>query len=512
MPRLRSLLITLASALVYGLCFPPLRMAWLAWVAQVPFLIAVRRSRPGTAVFLGWVFAVVVAYVTGDWFPRAVSNYYDQPPILGVAMFFGVSSIMAAPYVMAFTLLYQRLARGFGVGLPLLTAAAWVAGELGRSKLLTGCPWAVFGYSQAGVSYLPQIADWGGVYAVSFVLVAVNAALAETWLRRSQSQRVALGGVALAAGLAVVAFSYGIVRSGSREVAPAAASTAVAIVQANLDLGSQWRAEFYGRNLEAYLRLTQAAIAERRPAIVFWPESAMTFFIDREPLYRQSIGSLLQPANVELMSGGPHARNPPGNEAEEQYFNSMYLLAPSGEIVGRYDKRHLLPFAEYFPLPEFDFLQRSFGRVREFTPGAVTPPLPTVAGRAGIVVCNEAMFPEPAASRVAEGAEYLVNPAHDGWLGDEKFSAQVFDMAWFRAIEQDRYVVRTSTSGPSAIIQPDGVVQVKTADATRAWIHGSIEPRRGRTIYSHVGDLFASLCVVVCLLAALALGQARRLA
>jgi apolipoprotein N-acyltransferase len=497
------LLATLASAVLYGLCFPPTHWRALAWVAQVPFLIAVRRARRGEALFLGWVFTVTVAYTVGDWFPRAVATYYAQPAFVGVAFFFGVSSIMAAPYVMAFAAGYRVLARLPGTLVPLLTGAAWVAHELGRVTLLTGNPWAVFGYSQTGVESLMQIADVTGVYGVSFLLVAVNAAAAELWLSRGQmagSMRQALTGLAFAGAATVGALAYGRVRLTTPPNDAATPPVRVAIIQGNLDLGSQWQSSFYGRNLDIYLGLTRAALEESQAQVVFWPESAMTFFLDEEPLYQSAIGRVLQPAHAELMAGGPRQVALP----QVRYYNSTFLLAPNGQIIARYDKEHLLPFAEYFPLPSLDFLRRRFERVREFSAGDPTPPLPTTAGRAGILVCNEAMFPEPAAARVAAGADYLVNPANDTWLGDVKFSAQEFDIVSLRAIEQRRYLVRTSTAGPSAIVDPLGRVRVRSEPFTRRWMAGDVRPMHGRTLYHRLGDLFAALCCVAALAGVLA--------
>jgi len=507
MPLVIALVSTLGSAVLYGLSFPPTRWRLLAWVAQVPFLLSLRRSRPGAALLLGWVFTVTVAYTTGDWFPRSVANYYQQPTALGVLFFFAVASLMAAPWVMAFAVAYQRVARAPAQIVPLLTAAAWVAQEMARSRGPTANPWATFGYSQVGVAALVQIADLTGVFGISFLLVAVNAAVAEiclTFAADAPARRAAMGGLTLAALAVAAAVGYGHFRLADA-ARPAAPATPLAIIQGNLDLGSQWRADFYGRNLDVYLNLTRTAVAQAHPALVLWPESAMTFFVDTEPTYQAAIGSVLRAANVQLLAGGPRetATEP------RRYYNSAFLISPRGAILAAYDKLQLLPFAEYFPFTRVDFLRRRFERVREFSPGAPGPPLPTVAGRAGVLICNEAMFPQPAAARVAAGADYLVSPANDSWLGDAKFSEQAFDMAVLRAVEQRRFLVRTSTAGPSAIIDPFGRVVVRSAPFTRTWISGGVHRATTRTVYHRVGDFFGTLCAAVAVVATVRCGRRR---
>jgi apolipoprotein N-acyltransferase len=480
-------------------------MRILAWIALVPLFIVLRRVGVRSALLFAWAFTVAVAYATGDWFPRAVATYYDQPAVVGVGFFFGVSSIMAAPYVMAFTVCYRWLSRSQGPAHVLLAAAAWVAAELCRARLLGGNPWVLLGYSQAGVEPLVQIADITGVYGVSFVLVAANAALAEVCLAATgagRSMPAAVRGLVLACVAAVGVITYGQLRLNGAAVAPAnSPPIQVAVVQGNLDLGSQWRKEFYGRNLDIYLRLTQAAIGGGTPALVIWPENAMSFFVDREPLYREAIGAVLGPAHAQLVAGGPRfVSHPP----DRLYYNSAFLIASDGSVVAHYDKQRLLPFAENFPFASMNFLRRSFGKVREFTPGAPTPPLPTAAGAAGVVICNEAMFPEFVNDRVRSGADYVVNLSNDSWLDDAKFAAIVSDMVSFRAIEQRRYLVRASTAGPSTIIDPLGRVTARAEFPSRAVITGTVRPSTTATLYSRIGDTFAGLCTAAVIAAVLA--------
>jgi apolipoprotein N-acyltransferase len=213
----------------------------------------------------------------------------------------------------------------------------------------------------------------------------------------------AVRGLGLAVIVVAATMLWGIIRL--RALAPEAdASHSLVVVQGNLDVGSVWAPEFYGRNLQTYLRLTHESLAAEPAALVVWPENAMSFFLEDEPQYRRAIARVLGPAGVSgvpLLAGGPRVADP----GAARYQNAAFLLAPDGEITAVYEKQHLLPFAEYFPLASLASLQRRFGRVREFVPGARTAPLPTPIGRAGIVVCNEAFFPEVTGRRVRDGAQ-----------------------------------------------------------------------------------------------------------
>jgi apolipoprotein N-acyltransferase len=193
-----------------------------------------------------------------------------------------------------------------------------------------------------------------------------------------------------------------------------------------------------------------------------------------------------------------------------EYYNTAFLLSPAGDILAWYDKQRLLPFAEYFPIPYLDFLRRRFARVREFTPGVSKALLPTPAGLAGVVICNEAVFPDLPAERVRAGATYLVNPANDTWVNDPRFSAELFDMVSLRAVEQRRYLVRASTSGFSAIVDPWGRTTAVARPFTRGWVVGSIDGADGITVYGRVGDLFAFAAAVAALLAQIVLPARRR--
>jgi apolipoprotein N-acyltransferase len=502
------------SALLYASAFPPTAWRALAWVSLVPYLLALRAVGLRAGLWLTLLFTELTALLAARALPRAVSDYFLQPVWISWAFALLVWAGMGSIYYLPFAWAYRSLARRRSPwARPLLAAAAWTAVELARARLLTathlfiGNPWAILGYSQAGRDVLVQVASVTGVYGVSFVVAAVNAGLVEVGLAaRRRLWRAGVGAGAAAAAPLVAAGVYGVVALGSAGRGAAAADAVpIAVVQANVDVGSQWRPELYGRNLDAYLSLTAEAIEAVRPRVVVWPEAALTFHLQDEPVFQRTIASALAAGDVELIAGGPEA----SDGAPSEQHNSVFLLSETGDIVARYDKQVLLPFAEYRPLAALDLLRRDFGEVESYSPGEGDVLLPSRAGPAGVLVCNEAMLPELAADRVRAGASWLVNPSNDSWIAARGFAQMMFDLVSLRAVEQRRYLVRASTGGPSAVIDPWGRAAIRSEPLSRAIVVGDVWPRSDLSPYARLGDSFAVGCALAVGLA-LALPPRRR--
>ena len=500
-----GLLGTVLSAVAFALAFPPTRFWPLAWVALAPFFVALRRGSWRRALGLTWLWCLVAAYGVGDWFASSVAAYFDQPMAVAIALFFAVFTAMAGPYYLAAALAYRTIAARGGPWVPLLGAAAWVLAELGRGRLFTGTaffignPWGLLGYAATDLEALTQIASITGIYGITFALAGINVALAELWISLERRRGIRSAGVGLALAclppLAFAGFGLHTLRGEESSGAP----VGVAVVQGNVAVGARWRSDAYGENLDLYLSGTRDAVDQAQVEVAFWPEAALTFFLEEEPTYRAALGHALARMDLQLVAGGPRVAG------EDLYSNSVYLVEPGGELAARYDKEYLVPFAESFPLG-IDVLRRTFGRIRVFEPGTQVAPLPTRAGRAGILVCNESMLPEVAGARVRAGAEILVNPSNDTWISDPKYTEQQLDIARMRAIEQRRWLVRASTSGPSALVDPFGRLRARTPGMERAVAVGEVVPRSDLTPYARLGDAFAFACVAA---VALALVRAR---
>lgn len=508
--RLRAALgLTTLSGVLYGLAFPPLGWWPLAWVALAPFLVAVAASGARRAVGLGLWLGIVASYAVGTWMPDAVVNYYQQPIAVGVLIFVACALWQAAWQYGAFALVVRRLGL-VGAATPFLIAAAWVAAETARVAVPFGNPWAMLGYSQTAVPVLVQTADLAGVAGVGFVVALVNAALAGWWIGRTDSageRRAELRGVVAAAVFVLATLAYGLLRLRGDAADAATPALPIAAAQANLDLGTLWQAEFYGANLEAYTALTRTATASRPARLVVWPESALTFFLEREPSYRAYLAEVTAQTQTTLLTGGPRVVG--GANGGEEFRNAAFLVTPAGAVTLVYEKGRLVPFAEYFPLVDVGLLRRRFGKVREFTPGALQAPFPTPVGSAGMMICNEGMLGSEAIARVRGGAEWLVTLTNDSWVGRRQYAEIALAMARLRAVEVRRWLVRASTSGPSAIVDPEGRLVALLPFDARGVVRADLRPRRGLTLYARIGDAFAWLSVLVTA-AAVVLGRRRR--
>jgi len=490
---------TLLSAAIYVVAFPPVAWRFLAWFALVPLFCALRGAGLSGRLGLGTLWTFASGLGLGIWMPEAVAHYTQQPLLVGW-LILGFTVCTALPFYVTFAAVYGPLSR-LPAG-PWFAAAALVAVEFARSRLLNGSPIYLgvspggsLGYSQASVLAVAQVASLLGVYGVSFVVASVNATLAEAWtVWRHQGRIDSAGwwGLGLAVGMTAVVASGGVLSLHRAEDPEGPDAVEIALVQANLEPEQRWGRSGAYHTLEVHLRMTgDLAAGETAPSLVFWPEAAVTFFLEHESLYRDSIVGLLAKTGMELVLGAPRSQG----GGEPPYHNSVYVMDGRDGIRDRYDKQYLLPFMEYFPVG-IDILRRSFGSIRVFEPGAQSAPIATRAGRAGILVCNEGMLPQFAAAQVRAGAEYLVNPSNDGWIRHPSYLGQQFDMVAFRAIEQRRSLVRISDVGPSAILDPWGRVHGVTKLLEPATLRGRIRPRSELSLYGRTGDAFASSCVL----------------
>jgi apolipoprotein N-acyltransferase len=390
--------------------------------------------------------------------------------------------------------LFFRLSRRFGNRGLWVFPFAWIALEFTRSVLLSGFPWALFGYSLAGSTILMQSADLAGVFGLGFLLVTANVLLyrAGKCLVRREYRL----GVIFAAGLAAIPVfmgAYGSYRAVEPGAHPSGGSLRVGIAQGGIDQNKKWDPAFQSKTLAIYEELSREA-RSRGAEVIVWPETAAPFFYGWETGLSREIDRVASEGGVPLIFGAPWFSPSEGGK----YYNSVFIVNGGGVPQGRYDKRHLVPFGEYVPLKSLLFFVKKLTEGGEdFSSGTGPALFPVAGGVAGASVCYEAVFPGIIRESVLSGAQWLVNVTNDAWFGDTVAPHQHLAMARMRAVEFRRPIVRAANAGISALIDERGVATETLGLFRAGTLVGEIVPGRGKTLYAKTGEIFAISCTII---------------
>jgi apolipoprotein N-acyltransferase len=530
----RRFLLASLTGLLYPLCFPGYDQAWLAWIVLVPLHLALMELSPRRAFWIGWITGVIAFAGTMFWVVTAMHLYGKMPLVIAYAVMLLLATYLGlyiGIYSVGLVWLRHRLpGAGFLPG-PFL----WVALELLRTYAFSGLPWGLLGYSQSTWIPVIQIADITGVYGVSFSLVLINVALTEIVVWRLRERRAPVAhphtgspaslspdpfpwGPAGAAGLTVlVVLGYGAIRLGSSDTQTSVRALTIGVVQPNVDQAQKWDEAFRRETMDRYIRLTRQV--GPHSDLVIWPEAATPFVFERELPYRLELAALAHAQGAPILFGSPALRY--YASGRPYLLNSAYLFSSDGEILGRYDKQHLVPFGEYIPLRTLlFFLDKLVEGIGDFEAGTVPTvlTLPAMNGqradldaRFGVVICFEVIFPNLVREFVREGANLMVTITNDAWFGESIAPYQHFGMVVFRAVENHVAFARAANTGISGFIDPYGRILETTPLFREAAIQRSIPLGRGPTFYSSYGDLFAYGCVIITgILTAAALLRPRR--
>jgi apolipoprotein N-acyltransferase len=479
--------------------FPDWFWGPLAFVALVPFFVALRGVSPRRGFALGLTWGLAFFLGALYWVTHVMVNYGHMAPPLAVFAWVALAVILAG-YPALFGWAVARL-RDVGPTLwALAVSVLWVAVELLRSHLFTGFPWVLLGYSQGASPELIQVARITGVYGVSFLVALTNAALAAAAFPGLTPRRRAAP-LAVAAALLLGAAAYGLV---VLRDPPPPREVRVGIVQGNIDQGVKWSPAMREATVTKYRELT-LAVARERPALVVWPEAAMPFLLRLDPRLGPQALAVARETGLPILMSSPDQVRP------GVFENSAFLVEETGEIQGKYSKRHLVPFGEYVPLrPLFFFLDKLTVPVGDFIPGREVTVFRGPYGRFSVSICYEVVFPDEVREEVRRGAEFLVNITNDAWFGRTSAPYQHLAMAAFRAVENNVYMVRAANTGISGIIEASGRITEATDLYTDAAFVGRIRLGGARTFYTRYGDIFAWICAAAAAACVVAAPRRRR--
>jgi len=266
----------------------------------------------------------------------------------------------------------------------------------------------------------------------------------------------------------------------------------VAVTQGNIDQSIKWDESFQKQTLKIYERLS-LRVAQERPDLIIWPETATPFFFQDAKEYQPLVLNIPRETGAYLLFGSP-SYTVKGQKVS--HYNSTYLISPGGEIVGKYDKIHLVPFGEYVPLKDLLFFMGSLGEgIGDFKSGKEATLLSLPQARFGVVICFEIIFPDLCRQFVRRGADFLVTLTNDAWFRRTSAPYQHMAIATFRAVENRVFIARAANTGISGFIDPKGKIMNHGGIFTEDALNGTIRRMNEKTFYTLYGDVFAWVCV-----------------
>jgi apolipoprotein N-acyltransferase len=454
------------------LAFPAPNLSVLAWFGLVPGLLLISRSPSGReAAVRGWWLGCGYFVAAMWWLAPEIG-----PAVLIVAVVFGV--LMAPFGAVAWRLLRPPVSVRRALAALVVVPSFWLVTEWIRSWQALGGPWAVLGASQWQHPAVLALAAVGGVWLISFALVAANTAITIVIV----SGRLAARLVAAVAGAAVVA--AGPVAFALTSPAPTAGSATIALVQPGV--GSTATAS---QQLTATLS-RNGSLSKVRPDLIVWGESSVALHLRSDPKLLRDIENLAAADHAEMLVNQDYYVN------KNQHSKVAVLVGAAG-IEGTYTKTRLVPFGEYIPFRSALSWLTSISKAApvNMLPGPGARPLQVTepGGRTltiGPLICFESAFPDMSRVDTDHGAQVIVYQTADTTFQGTWALAQHASLGALRAAETGRPVVQAALTGDSAAFDARGRVL--------AWMSGSqrgVIPVRltlpvtsSRTIYDRLGD------------------------
>ncbi len=531
---------TILAGIFYATAFPPRNWEFAAWMALVPLHFIVARSTPKRAFGLGFLWGCAWAFPSFFWLREIATPIpFAIAPVLAFfpAVWAGLIPVLTRHILVPTKIQLEGFEaetayKPSGIrqtALALVLAAGWCALEWIRSWIFTGLPWNLAGASQWKIIPMIQIAEYTGVFGISFLVVYVNVAgsmalasvLSTLGTGRYRRPVPLMAGMVMVMSVALIGFKSMLSWNASRGKGESKRYLNIVGIQGDIPQCRFASEEEADKVLDQYSRLSELALLNK-PDVMVWPETAVPLSF-RSPngygeKYRTVVEALARQGNTRVILGTidydfDHLAS--YREAKDvTAWNTVFMIGPDGKLADRYDKTHLVPFGEYVPLGRFfPWLVDLIGMGRGLSPGQRHTVFDLGKGaRAGVCVCYEDVFPEITGAFVRNGANILLDITNDAWYPTSAESEQHLANAIFRAIETRRPLVRVGNNNGTCLVLPSGIVADSVVSKTGpdgtmipkpmvkcrgfAPFKVRFDPHTPLTFYSKYGDVFVWLCAI----------------
>ena len=527
------------TLLAMSMIFQPLNWWPVAYVALVPWLVAVCTSKRPT-----WLYAISYAMGVGFFLVNVRwLAVVTVPGYVALSCYLGAYFPLVAWPVRHMYLRWQA-------SVAVVFAVVWTASEYLRGWVMTGFPWFFLSHSHASVLTMIQVSDLVGAWGVSFLIAMVNGWICDLMVQPIliwREGRPARGhfpyGTAVMALLLVATVLYGRWQLSRDTLRPGPTAAVLQRVYPQY-VGLKLTPEYLQKTFSAYEAMSRDAASQRALDLLVWPETAVMASLSREwrdPASHRRLVALANQTGATVATGAySMAKQPDG---QWQAYNSAYVYAPpaDGSLLsehvepGRYDKMHLVVFGEMIPFAHsrsstLRWVSRQLRHVMpagypggSLLPGkravvfAMPGPDPqtgeSVSYRFSTPICFEDVMPDVCrrfvnARRPEDRAQFLLNLSNDGWFvkrnpdGSLRATAELpqhLAISVFRAVENRVAMARAVNTGCSALIDPNGRIRQQLDPLVVGTLVDSIPIDRRvaqtPTLYARWGDWMALACL-----------------
>lgn len=461
------MILSVLSAILLILIFPRFNVTWLAPVALAPILTACAWEGSWKRRFLnGWAAGFVFWFAVCSWIQFVLEVHGGLGRWGGwatFALFAVLKGLHMAIFATAAGFLMKRR-----WAIPSV-AALWTGLERTHGPL--GFTWLQLGNAGIDMAVPMRLAPILGVYGLSFVFAMLGCAVALVILRRP---RVEL------AWLLALPLMFLLPALPARERGDQHAL----LVQPNFDPEMEWTSETFAR-VEREL-----AILSHSPGshVIIWPEVPAPFY-PSDAHFRAYVENIARTEQSYFLFGGV------GYNSEGAPLNSAFMLDPSGEMIGRYDKINLVPFGEFVP-KIFGWVNRITKEAGDFASGTRIVEFPLNGHKLGAFICYESAFPDLVRHFPRGGAEVLVNLSNDAYFGHSSAREQHLELVRMRAAENRRWIMRATNDGITATVDPAGRIIFRAPPYQEIAAEVSYRYLSHLTPYTRYGDWFAWGCLI----------------
>jgi len=477
------------SGVIFPFGFAPFYWVFPSLISILLLLIIWQDGSPHQNGKLGFIYAFAAFVVGANWIITSIGTFGGAPMWLAVGLMLCLHSIMGLYfYILGYTstklgLLDSNLNKKIHLGLNLLSfASLWLVIEWIRSWFLSGFPWFNLGYLSTN-NLLGNLAPIGGVHFVSFVLVSMVFSVYLLIQNKKGSKQFLTVVMTLFAGILFLSEKFTWTEKYKDPLE-------VALIQGGVSQDKKWLPEQLPKTMNIYYKLS---LENKDVDLVVWPEAAIPIFRNQGLEYFKAIKEQLGPDTGFMLSS--LVEFPKKTNGADDIRHGFYVIdnkfASESEQV--YYKQHLVPYGEYFPVPDFvaDWLMKMNLLYGDITPGSTNQSSLTWKDyQVGSFICYEDAYPNIVRSMFTKdkASHFLVNVTNDAWFSGSFAPYQHLQITQMRALEMQRPILRATNDGVTAVIDYDGKVKQTIEQYKPVVLRDNIQPRQGLTWYARFGN------------------------